>query len=84
MFDFLKSSKHAGLDALVQKIQMNMENNYKDAAQMNLAELEELFQQLKEAGKLNDKQKQNYESVIDSLKIRMKNFTHKDQKPYWT
>ena len=84
MFDFLKSSKHAGLDAIVQKIHMNMENNYKDAAQMNLAELEELFNQLKEARKLNDKQVQNYESIIDSFKIRMKNFTHKDQKPYWT
>lgn len=84
MFDFLKSSKHAGLDAIVQRIHMNMENNYKDAAQMNLAELEELFKQLKEAGKLNDKQVQNYESIIDTFKIRMKNFTHKDQKPYWT
>ena len=49
MFDFLKSSKHAGLDAIVQRIHMNMENNYKDAAQMNLAELEELYQQLMEA-----------------------------------
>ncbi len=84
MFDFLKSSKHSGLDAIVQRIQMNMENNYKDAAQMNLAELEELFHKLDESGKLNDKQKTYYESLIDSLRIRMKNFTHKDQKPFWT
>ena len=47
-------------------------------------EMEELFQQLSEAGKLNEKQKERYESMIHSLRIRMKNFTHKDQKPYWT
>ncbi len=84
MFDFLKSSKKGELDVIVQRIQMNMENNYKDAAQMNLAELEELFQKLEAGGKLNDKQKAYYESLIDSLRIRMKNFTHKDQKPFWT
>lgn len=84
MLDFLKSSKQGSLEILVERIQMNMENNYKDAAQMNLKELEELFYQLEEAGKLNQKQKERYESLIDSMKIRMKNFTHKDQKPYWT
>ena len=52
MFDFLKSSRNKQLDILVQKIQMNMENNYKDAAQMNLKEFEELLQQLEESGKL--------------------------------
>ena len=84
MLDFLKSSKQGSLEILVERIQRNMENNYKDAAQMNLKELEELFYQLEEAGKLNQKQKERYESLIDSMKIRMKNFTHKDQKPYWT
>lgn len=84
MFDFLKSSKHGGLEVYLERIQMNMENNYKDAAQINLNEMEELFKQLSEAGKLNEKQKERYESLIHSLRIRMKNFTHKDQKPYWT
>ena len=32
----------------------------------------------------NDKQIKNYEGILESLKVRMKNFTHKDQKPYWT
>ena len=50
---------------------------------MNLNEMEELFQQLSEAGKLNEKQKERYESMIHSLRIRMKNFTHKDQKCTW-
>ncbi len=83
MFDFLKSSRNKQLDVLVQKIQMNMENNYKDAAQMNLKEFEELLQQLEENGKLNDKQRLYYEGELGSFKERMKNFRHKDQKPYW-
>lgn len=71
------------MDAIVQKIRMNMENNYKDAAQMNLKELEELVGQLDEKGKLNAKQKAFYTGEVDSFKRRMKNFTHKDQKPTW-
>lgn len=83
MFEFLQSSRNKQLDVLVQKIRMNMENNYKDAAQMNLKEFEELLQQLEESGKLNQKQKHYYEGELDSFKVRMKNFTHKDQKPFW-
>ncbi|MBQ7776305.1 MAG: hypothetical protein IJ379_10340 [Lachnospiraceae bacterium] len=84
MFDFLKSSKHSQLEVIVQKIHMNMENNYKDAAQINLKEFEELLAELEEKGKLNDKQRLYYEGELGSFKERMKNFTHKDQKPYWT
>lgn len=84
MLSFLKSSKKSELETLVARIQMNMENNYKDAAQLNLAEFEKLFYELKDNGKLNDKQIKNYEGILESLKVRMKNFTHKDQKPYWT
>ena len=32
MFDFLKSSKHSGLDDVILRLNMNMSNNYKDAA----------------------------------------------------
>ena len=84
MLSFLKSSKKSDVEPLVARIQMNMENNYKDAAQLNLAEFEKLFYELKDNGKLNDKQIKNYEGILESLKVRMKNFTHKDQKPYWT
>jgi uncharacterized protein with von Willebrand factor type A (vWA) domain len=83
-FLFGKSAAVRELEEILGELQSNLENNYKDAAQMNLNEMEELFQQLSEAGKLNDKQKERYESQIHSLRIRMKNFTHKDQKPYWT
>ena len=76
-------SADEGYDAIVQKIRMNMENNYKDAAQMNLKELEELLGQLEAKGKLNAKQKAYYTGEVETFKSRMKGFTHKDQKPTW-
>lgn len=68
MFDFWKNSskvKNKELDAVIQKMQMNIANNYKDAAQINLKEFERLLEELA------------------SFQQRMKQFTHKDQKPTW-
>jgi len=84
MFDFLKRNSAAKeLDVILQKLQMNMANNYKDAAQLNLKEFERLLEELETAGKLSEKQKVYYEGELASFKERMRNFTHKDQKPYW-
>ena len=83
MFDFLKSKRNNKLDTIINRIRMNMENNYKDAAQMNLKELEELLGQLEAKGKLNAKQKAYYTGEVETFKSRMKGFTHKDQKPTW-
>lgn len=84
MFGFLKNNgKNKQLEEIIQRIQMNVENNYKDAAQLNLKELEETLEELKKAGKLKDAQLAYYEDRLQDLRARMKNFTHKDQKPYW-
>lgn len=72
------------LDEILYKIQMNFENNYKDAAQMNLKELEMRLKELSSAGKLSEHQKSFYSDRLEELKGRMKNFTHKDQKATWT
>lgn len=71
------------LDEKLERIQKNFENNYKDAAQLNLKEFEDLFRTLSEAGKLSEKQKAFYGNQLEELNGRMKNFTHKDQKPFW-
>lgn len=86
MFDFFKNnrkSRNKELDAIIQKMQMNIANNYKDAAQINLKEFESLLQELKNNGKLTDKQISCYEEELASFRQRMKQFTHKDQKPTW-
>lgn len=83
MFDFFKSSKNAVLDDIILRLNMNMSNNYKDAAQSNLKELEENFSTLKSAGKLNEKQIKHYEDILNEYREKMKNYSHKDQKPFW-
>ena len=83
MFDFLKSSKNNSLEDVLLRLNMNMSNNYKDAAQSNLKEFEELFAELLSSGKLNEKQKKRYEELLNEYKDKMKNYSHKDQKPFW-
>ncbi len=82
---FFKRKQSAGkqLDEKLYRIQMNFENNYKDAAQLNLKEFEELFRTLWEEGKLSERQKAFYGGKLEELQARMKNFTHKDQKATW-
>ena len=85
MFDFLKQPRKVKeLEDLLDRVANNISNNYKDAAQSYLKEYEAKLAELEEAGKLKENQAKYYHDELDSLKIRMKNFTHKDQKPYWT
>lgn len=81
---FFKSKEEKELEELIKKIDNNMSNNYKDAAQLNLKAFEEKLTTLVAAGKLKDNSKLKYEKTLSEYKERMKGFTHKDQKPYWT
>lgn len=72
------------LDEKLERIQNNFENNYKDVAQLNLREFGELLQEMCQEGRLSEKQKAYYSDKLEELGGRMKNFTHKDQKPTWT
>ena len=76
--------KNRDLEALLERIDNNMANNYKDAAQDYLKQYEARLHELLETGALKDKQKVHYESLLGSYRQRMKEFRHKDQKPYWT
>ena len=83
MFWKRKSGAEKQLDEKLDRIQKNFENNYKDAAQLNLKEFEDLLRSLSEEGKLSEKQKAFYGNQLEELNRRLKNFTHKDQKPFW-
>ena len=84
MFNFLKRHpQNKELDKLVQNIEVNAANNYKDAAQQSLKAFEETLIQLEESGKLSDKQCTYYKEKLMEFKAQMKNFTHKEQKPTW-
>ena len=66
-----KANAAKQLDEKLERIQNNFENNYKDAAQLNLKEFAALLGTYLEEGKLSE------------LEERLRNFTHKDQKPTW-
>lgn len=85
MFGWGKKEKATkALDTIIAEIRMNMQNNYKDAAQLALKELEEKFCELEESGGLSEKQKTQYRVTLHSFQEQLKSYTHKDQKPYWT
>ena len=79
-----KSSEELQLDKLIQRVEMNMSNNYKDNAQSAYSEYVKLFEEVKASGKLKPKKLAYYEQLLDTYGIKLKGYTHKDQKPYWT
>ena len=78
-----KSKAEKELDDIIQRLEMNMSNNYKDNAQENLKEFEINLNELRYSEKINEKVFSKYESIRDSYKEKMKGYSHKDQKPYW-
>ena len=78
-----KSKAAANMDMIMARIDMNMSNNYKDAAQMNYKELLEAFEAADKAGSLKPKERPVYEAKVEEYGIRLKGYTHKDQQPYW-
>lgn len=80
----LQTKEEKELLLYIEKIEMNMSNNYKDAAQMNLAELEAKFAEFVRQGRMSEELQEKYDSVIGSYRTKLKGYTHKDQKPYWT
>ena len=84
MFDFIKNiGKNKQIEAVIARLQMNMSNNYKDAAQADYKDLVNVYAKLTDKGVLSDRQKDYYKRVIEEYSVKMKDYTHKDQKPYW-
>ncbi len=79
-----RSKVERELDEIIDRLEMNMANNYKDNAQSNLKELEAAIEMLRSTGGLKDSKLAAYESRAGVYKEKLKGFTHRDQKPYWT
>ena len=82
--DLFKNKYEKKLDEILAEMQMNMSNNYKDNAQKNLEEFESALTRFTEQGHHKEKSQKNYSDILQSFKERLKGYTHKDQKPYWT
>ena len=81
--NLFKSKTEKELDAIIQRLNINMSNNYKDNAQDNLQELEEAYETAKSENRLKWKALLEYGRILDEYKERLQGYTHKDQKPYW-
>ena len=78
-----KTKYERELDMIITRLEMNMSNNYKDNAQMNLKELEEAFAGMKEVGQIKGASAEKYDKIIGGYIEKLKGYSHKDQKPYW-
>ena len=78
-----KSAAEKDLDRIIQSLEMNMSNNYKDNAQDNLKEFGIKLNELHDSGNIKDKVFLKYEGILNEYKEKMKGYSHKDQKPYW-
>lgn len=79
-----RSREEKTLDTIIERIDMAMSNNYKDQAQEDFSKLESTFERMKQNNVLKEKAKEKYERICDSYRTRLKGYTHKDQKPFWT
>jgi lipid II:glycine glycyltransferase (peptidoglycan interpeptide bridge formation enzyme) len=78
-----KSKTEKELDAVIERLKMNMANNYKDNARDNLKEFEALMKESEDSGKLKGKSLAKYEEILNLFREKMIGYSHKDQKPYW-
>lgn len=78
-----RSKAEKELDRIIERLEMNMSNNYKDNAQDDLKELEARLNDLREQGTLKSGVLSKYEMIVSGFREKMKGYSHKDQKPYW-
>ncbi len=80
MFSFFKRETLPDLEKILLRLRLNAENNYRDATKEDLEELKARYEELKAAGKLNQKQLDHYSEVITTYGVKLQNFSHKTQK----
>ncbi len=78
---FFRRKKQEELENLIHLLEMDMGNNYKDEAQRTFKKLEEKYNKLEQAGKLDTKQKYYYSAVLMRFAAKLQGYSHKDQKP---
>ena len=75
---FGKPKKNEQLEMKLRTLQMNFENNYKDATKLNYEEYWKLLEQLSGDGTLKEKQVAYYRERGEALRGKMDNFNHQN------
>ena len=78
-----KSKTEKELDSLIQRMEMNLSNNYKDNAQDNLKDFVAALEYAKDKGNIKGITLSKYEGILTTYREKLKGYSHKDQKPYW-
>ena len=79
-----KKKRDAETESLMASLQMNMSNNYKDAAQADYRKLCALFEEKRASGAYTEKQLAEYGRQMNEFTEKLQGYSHADQKPYWT
>ena len=82
--DLFKSKYVQLLDSIIENLENNLSNNYKDSAQADLKEFEQLLNEMRDSKQIKEDVYLEYNLTLQNYKKRLEGFTHKDQKPYWT
>lgn len=75
---FGRIKKHEQLELKLKTLQMNFENNYKDAAKLNYEEYWKLLDKLEKEGSLKANQVSYYKERGEALRSQMDNFNHQN------
>lgn len=75
---FGKPKKNEQLEMKLKTLQMNFENNYKDAAKLNYEEYWNLLEKLSQDGTLKEKQKEYYQERGEAFRKQMDHFNHQN------
>ncbi len=76
MFGFGHSEAYKEMEKLINDIQINLENNYKDLAISARKTAEQRMAQLEAGGKLSGKEYKNLKERLDSYAQRMVGYHH--------
>ena len=79
-----KKRRDPETDHLIASLQMNMANNYKDAAQADFRKLKALYDEKTESGAYPAKLQTEYDRIMAEFAEKLQFYSHGDQKPYWT
>lgn len=76
MFGFGHSAAYKEMEKLLNDIQINLENNYKDLAIAARKTAEERLEQMKTGGKMSGKEYKKLKERLDSYTQRMVGYHH--------
>lgn len=74
--NMLKRSVRVELESVINELQVNLENNYKDLAQDALKKLHATLEDYLATGKMKEKDYNKYKKIADDYSAKMANYHH--------